>query len=144
MGTAYLVRLARREGIRLRAVLAVEGPGFCEWGSYMQYAVPSTIQVCSEWWFWEICGFVVGCPRDMRWRERTFLGFRVSWRGKVGCALGEVGVGEAEFAGEGVSNFGPDACLDCFALRVSSCSPPRYDNSQALLSGKPSERCRKP
>lgn len=60
LGSAYLARVARQEGIRLRSVLWVERPAFCEWGAFLKYGVPATVQLCSGWWFWELSGFLVG------------------------------------------------------------------------------------
>ncbi|CAJ1350511.1 unnamed protein product, partial [Effrenium voratum] len=34
--------------------------GFQQWRSYLEVAVPSTIQICSCSWFWDICAMVVG------------------------------------------------------------------------------------
>lgn len=31
-----------------------------EWGSHMKLAIPSTLMVCFEWWFWEVGGFLAG------------------------------------------------------------------------------------
>lgn len=47
-------------GLRRRAVLWIERPGLCEWGAYLRIGLPSTVQLCSEWWFWEICAIIVG------------------------------------------------------------------------------------
>lgn len=40
LGSAYLARVARQEGIRLRSVLWVERPAFCEWGAFLKYGAP--------------------------------------------------------------------------------------------------------
>lgn len=30
------------------------------WREYLHIAIPATIQICSEWWFWEICNLIIG------------------------------------------------------------------------------------
>jgi len=59
-GTAYLAYVARRDGFRPRSLLFLERAAFKEWGSYMRFALPTTVQLCSEWWFWEVIALVVG------------------------------------------------------------------------------------
>lgn len=60
LNSAYLARYARQEGLPLRSVLGVQGPGVKALRRYMHTAVPCIVQICSEWWFWEICAGVVG------------------------------------------------------------------------------------
>ena len=31
-----------------------------QWPAYLKVAIPALVQLCGEWWFWEICALVVG------------------------------------------------------------------------------------
>ena len=41
-------------------VLGVQQEGFRQWRSFLTVAIPGTLQLCGEWWFWEICALVIG------------------------------------------------------------------------------------
>jgi len=41
-------------------LLWLQAPAFREWRSFLQTGIPSTLQLCSEWWFWEVCAVIVG------------------------------------------------------------------------------------
>lgn len=101
VSSVYLAHVARRDGFRLKSLLLVERPGFREWGSYMRFALPTTVQLCSEWWFWEICAVVVGYlgkvplaahVATLNWVAISFMpavGISSSTATLVGNALGE-------------------------------------------------------
>lgn len=58
--TVYLVMSAQSQGLSVRSVVGIEGPGLFELGSYLSTALPATLLTCSEWWFWELCALMVG------------------------------------------------------------------------------------
>lgn len=60
LSSAYLCWTAPRMGFRRRAVLLIQRDGWREWRPYMRLAIPATVQLCSEWWFWELCALIVG------------------------------------------------------------------------------------
>merc|ERR1712139_485631 len=60
LSSIYLAWKAESMGFSKHELLLVQGPGFKEWGAYLKIALPATIQLCSEWWFWEICALVIG------------------------------------------------------------------------------------
>eukprot|EP00435_Cladocopium_sp_Y103_P021531 s845_g5.t1 len=41
-------------------LLGVQQEGFRQWRSYLAIGIPGTLQLCGEWWFWEICALVIG------------------------------------------------------------------------------------
>lgn len=41
-------------------LLGVQKEGFRQWRSYLAIGIPGTLQLCGEWWFWEICALVIG------------------------------------------------------------------------------------
>ncbi|CAE7872195.1 Slc47a2, partial [Symbiodinium microadriaticum] len=43
-----------------KELLLVQRPAFTQWRAFLNVAVPATIQICSEWWFWELCALIVG------------------------------------------------------------------------------------
>jgi len=100
LGWLYLACTAKRDGLRIRAVLWVERPGLMEWGSYLRLAVPATVQFCSEWWFWEVTAAVAGYlgktslathVTAMNWVGISFMpatGISASAATLVGNALG--------------------------------------------------------
>lgn len=99
--SVYLARTARRSGFRKRSVLFVERPGLREWSSFMALALPATVQLCAEWWFWEICALIVGYlgkvalaahTATLNWVAVCFMptiGINASTAALVGNALGE-------------------------------------------------------
>lgn len=56
----YMAARAPRMGLRRRAMLWVQAEAWRGWGEYLKVALPSTLQLTSEWWFWELCALVVG------------------------------------------------------------------------------------
>jgi len=38
------------------------------WGAYLSYGLPATIQLCTEWWMYEVVIFMAGGPG---WRENV-------------------------------------------------------------------------
>mmetsp|Transcript_114058 Transcript_114058/g.362628 ORF Transcript_114058/g.362628 Transcript_114058/m.362628 type:complete len:511 (+) Transcript_114058:95-1627(+) len=56
----YLVRSSTRMGMSKRSLLWLEAAGWREWKEFGKQAIPSTVQLCSEWWFWEVCTLAVG------------------------------------------------------------------------------------
>lgn len=98
--TIYLACNARNMGLSRRGVLGIQLPGLQEWGSYMKLAVPSVIQLCSEWWFWEVNAIIVGYLGEtalaahvatMNFVALSFMptiGINVSTATLVGNALG--------------------------------------------------------
>lgn len=56
----YLGCNAERLGVNARDTLWVGKEGWLQWGDYLHVAIPATMQLCSEWWFWEICAIIVG------------------------------------------------------------------------------------
>lgn len=60
LSSLYLYIKAPEMGFQRREVLIVQTEGLRGLGPYMRVALPATVQLCSEWWFWEICALVVG------------------------------------------------------------------------------------
>lgn len=60
LSSLYLAWYACQSGLSLRAVLWVQRPGFQQLRGFMRTALPSIAQLCSEWWFFEICAMLVG------------------------------------------------------------------------------------
>jgi len=60
IGSAFLVSRASELHATPRQLLLVQKEAFRQWSSYMEVALPATVQVCSELWFWEICALVMG------------------------------------------------------------------------------------
>lgn len=58
--STYLARMAGSWGLRRRSLLWIEREGLRGWWPYIRLALPSTVQLCAEWWFWELCALVVG------------------------------------------------------------------------------------
>ena len=40
--------------------MGLQPEAFRHWRAYLAVAIPTTLQMCSEWWFWEICALLVG------------------------------------------------------------------------------------
>jgi len=64
--TTYLVVHARQSDLSLRSILWFGADSFRGWWEYLQHAVPSMLQLCTEWWFWEISALIVGYLHSKR------------------------------------------------------------------------------
>eukprot|EP00747_Dinoflagellata_sp_TGD_P113623 gnl/TRDRNA2_/TRDRNA2_171755_c0_seq5.p1 gnl/TRDRNA2_/TRDRNA2_171755_c0~~gnl/TRDRNA2_/TRDRNA2_171755_c0_seq5.p1 ORF type:complete len:542 (-),score=67.99 gnl/TRDRNA2_/TRDRNA2_171755_c0_seq5:128-1591(-) len=58
--TLLLAWVAPSTGVSRQGALWFQRPGLCKLGSYMRVALPSTVQMCSEWWFFEINVLLAG------------------------------------------------------------------------------------
>merc|ERR1719428_756848 len=67
----YLFFVAPRMGLRRRAVLWLDRAAFHDWIGFTRVAFPSTLQMCSEWWFWEVCALVAGYLGDVALAAHT-------------------------------------------------------------------------
>jgi len=56
----YLLWYSEQAGLERRAVVWIQKPGLARLREYLRIAVPATVQLGGEWWFWEICALVVG------------------------------------------------------------------------------------
>jgi len=56
----YSAYRAPEMGFRRRDVLGFSPAALRGWGKLLAIGLPSTVQLCCEWWFWEICAIVVG------------------------------------------------------------------------------------
>lgn len=79
--SCYLAWNAKAMGFTKRELLWVQSPGFKAWGDFMKTAVPATLTLSSEWWFWELCAVVVG------WLGSTPLAAHISCMTFVGVAF---------------------------------------------------------
>merc|ERR1712176_193223 len=57
---AYLLVRAPAMGIARNSIIKVSRSAFQGWGPYMRLAIPATLQLCSDWWLWEVIAIVVG------------------------------------------------------------------------------------
>lgn len=69
--SAYLFFVAPGMGLRRRAVLWIDKSAFRDWLAFTHIAFPSTLQMCAEWWFWEICALVAGYLGDVALAAHT-------------------------------------------------------------------------
>jgi len=56
----YSAYRAPEMGFRRRDVLGFSRAALRGWGKLLVIGIPSTVQLCCEWWFWEMCAIVVG------------------------------------------------------------------------------------
>jgi MATE family multidrug resistance protein len=57
---AFLLLRAPLLGIARSSILKISRSAFQGWGDYMRLAIPATLQLCSDWWLWEVIAIVVG------------------------------------------------------------------------------------
>ena len=57
---SYLVVNTPSMGLLRREVVGIQAQAFERWGEYMKVAIPALVQMCSEWWFWDIATFSLG------------------------------------------------------------------------------------
>lgn len=60
IASGYLVCKAPELNASWQELLGLQPEAFRHWRAYLAVAIPTTLQMCSEWWFWEICALLVG------------------------------------------------------------------------------------
>lgn len=58
--SGYLWWIRGSLGLKQRAVLWIQREAWTGWQAYMSVALPSLVQLCGEWWFWEITAILAG------------------------------------------------------------------------------------
>ncbi|KAJ8386228.1 hypothetical protein AAFF_G00175480 [Aldrovandia affinis] len=81
-----------------------------EWGSFIHLAIPSMLMLCSEWWIYEIGGFLAGLISEVELGAQSIayqlgtiaymfpLGFAVAASVRVGNALGAGNTAQAKLS----------------------------------------------
>ncbi|CAJ1345895.1 unnamed protein product [Effrenium voratum] len=59
-GSVILTCKAPGLGSSALHLLGVGKESFKQWKAYLAIGVPAMLQLCAEWWFWEICALVIG------------------------------------------------------------------------------------
>lgn len=57
---AYVLAVAPRQGFDRWAMVGISPTAWHGWAGFLSIGIPATLQLCGEWWFWEICALVVG------------------------------------------------------------------------------------
>jgi MATE family multidrug resistance protein len=56
----YVLATAKQHGLSPAALIGTSREAWRSWGAFLAVALPSALQSCGEWWFWELCALVVG------------------------------------------------------------------------------------
>eukprot|EP00913_Durusdinium_trenchii_P010992 g10317.t1 len=59
-GAVVLVCKSSSLGGNAWKLLGVQKEGFQGWRTFLAIGIPGTLQMCGEWWFWEICALIIG------------------------------------------------------------------------------------
>lgn len=57
---SYALYASRREGLKPWHLMRITRKAFGGWTAYLSIGLPAMLQMCGEWWFWELCALVVG------------------------------------------------------------------------------------